>query len=92
MCLEKDGVVLFFLAFLSVGFFVCLLFSREDALVGFLVYLMALCSLFSLSRLVFFGGGHVFFLFKRHVFVVNVRNTFVLVGYIISLYIIIRKD
>ena len=49
MCLEKDGVVLFFLAFLSVGFFVCLLFSREDALVGFLVYLMALCSLFSLS-------------------------------------------
>ncbi len=46
MCLEKDGVVLFFLAFLSVGFFVCLLFPREDAPVGFLAYLMALCSLF----------------------------------------------
>ena len=61
MCLEKDGVVLFFLAFLSVGFFVCLLFSREDALVGFLAYLMSLCSLFSLFRQVLFGGGYVLF-------------------------------
>ncbi len=49
MCLEKDGVVSFFLAFLAVGSFICLLFSREDASVGFLVYLMALCSLFFLS-------------------------------------------
>lgn len=46
MCLEKDGVVSFFLAFLAAGFFVCLLFPREDAPVGFLAYLMALCSLF----------------------------------------------
>jgi len=61
MCLEKDGVVSFFLAFLAAGFFVCLLFPREDASVGFLVYLMALCSLFSLFRQVLFGGGYVLF-------------------------------
>ena len=92
MCLEKDGVISFFLSFLAAGSFVCLLFSREDAPVGFLAYLMALCSLFFLYRQALFGGGHVLFLLKLHVFVVNARNTFVLVGYIISLYIIIGKD
>ena len=61
MCLEKDGVISFFLSFLSAGLLCILLFSREDALVGFLVYLMALCSLFSLFRQVLFGGGYVLF-------------------------------
>ena len=58
MCLEKDGVVSFFLAFLAAGSFVCLLFSREGILAGFLVYLMFLYSFpSSVGRCIFGGGG-----------------------------------